>query len=191
MSYMIFLIAALAISLGVLGVAMIYFRHQRSLQEKKNQYQILHKECGAIWRRYESCQGDIDRMRANYTGRVREMNLLLGDVDAKRREIRDVLEILKEESRRVDLEMDRDLLRIIERRKGILQRAWNEYDGKKAAYLGKLQLAHQSQEGMSSINLRRDQEYQRWSQVKLRMERAKREYEALARRSVFSFGARR
>jgi hypothetical protein len=177
-------------SLVIIGLAMAYYHRQRILQEKKIRYLNVKKENSAHWRRYESYQADIDRLRSNYNTRLREMALFKIDIDAKKKEIKEILEILKEETKHVDSVMDRDLVRIIDRRKDILKKLWTEQDGKKAAYLEKLQLAKQNQVSVDIIGSKTEQEYQLWNQTKFLLERIKKEYDLLSKRSFFHFEKR-
>jgi cell division protein FtsL len=188
MNYAILFLLVIIISLVIIGLAMAYYHRQRILQEKKIRYLNVKKENSAHWRRYESYQADIDRLRSNYNTRLREMALFKIDIDAKKKEIKEILEILKEETKHVDSVMDRDLVRIIDRRKDILKKLWTEQDGKKAAYLEKLQLARQNQVSVDIIGAKREQEYKLWDETKFLLERLKKEYDLISKRSFFPFG---
>jgi len=190
MNYAILFFLVILISLGIIGVAMAYYNRQRTLQEKKIQYLNFKKENSAHWRRYESYQADIDRLRSSYNTRIREIHLLNTEIEAKKKEIKEIMEILKEETKQVDSVMDRDLVRIIDRRKDIFKKHWAEQDGKKAAYLEKLQLAKQNQVSVNIIGSKREQEYQLWNQTKFHLERIKKEFDLLSKRSFFPFEKR-
>ncbi|HUU26170.1 MAG TPA: hypothetical protein VM123_00020 [archaeon] len=183
----ILFLVILILALVALAVAMAYYRRQRMLDEKKVHYLGLRKENGNHWRRFESYQADIDRIRSDYNARLREIAILLGEIEQKRKEVRDVLGILKEEVRQKDDSMDRDLGKIIDRRKDIYRKLWSEFNGKKALYLSKLRQAKQSQVAIQNTNVKKDQEYQRWNETKILMERVKKEYESLLRNPLFSF----
>ncbi|MFH1069094.1 MAG: hypothetical protein V1794_05670 [Candidatus Glassbacteria bacterium] len=185
------LIAAILICLAIFGLAIMTFRHQRLLQEKKGMYLNAHKERSLHYRRYTTCQADLERLRVSFNNRLRELGHLKVEIQAKKKEIQDILDILREESKQVDEEMEKDLTRIIERRKGMILNHWKELNGKKALYLGKLKEAQTDKGSRQSLMEKKESEFQMLSRMNSELARLKSEYERIVRRPIFSFGSKK
>jgi hypothetical protein len=181
------IVIALIFSTVVLLLAVKVYRRQQMLDQKRAEYLSFKKMNTAHWKRFETCQVEIDRIKADGKVKSREISLLIVEMDRKRREIREILEILKDESDHMDGAMDRDLLRIADRRKQILKAHWKELNGRKTAFLLKAQELQQCLGAVDGIIQRKDQEYAKWNETKLQLERLKQEFEQLSRSSVLSF----
>lgn len=191
MSAGIMLLLVLILSLGFLFITILIIRHQRMLAEKKFRYLSCMKERDYHQRRYKACQVDIDKLRGSYNSLMRDMNLLLIEMEKKRNEIMDILEILKEESRDVDEQMDQDLTRIIERRKGMLKDNWQEFNGQKTIYLEKLKQAVSDKQSMSRYIMTKEEEFRKWSKLETSLQQFKKEYEQIMRNPIIPFGRKK
>ncbi|MEA1996122.1 MAG: hypothetical protein U9N45_00710 [Gemmatimonadota bacterium] len=186
MNYSLLFLIVLILSIVVLLIGMAYSRHSRRLEEKKVQYINHRKEFNKHSRRYQAYQADIERLRSDYNLRMRELRLLTDEVGPLKKEIREVIEILKGEAERVDSRLDQDLVKIIQRRKDIINTRWISLNTKKTAYVTKIQQARQSQVSIDTIMKKKDKEFQQCNEMKLLMERLKKEYEILAKRPIIS-----
>lgn len=191
MSAGIMLLLVLILSLGFLFVAIMVIRHQRMLAEKKSRYLSCMKERDYHQRRYKACQVDIDKLRGSYNNLMRDLNLLLIEMEKKRNEIKDILEILKEESRDADKQMEQDLTRIIERRKGMLKDNWQEFNGQKTIYLEKLKQAVSDKQSMSRYIMTKEEEFRKWSKLETILQQFKKEYEQMMRNPIIPFGKKK
>jgi len=185
------LLLVLILSLGFLFIAILVIRHQRMLAEKKSRYLSCMKERDYHQRRYKACQVDIDKLRGSYNSLMRDLNLLLIEMEKKRNEIMDILEILKEESRDIDEHMEQDLTRIIERRKGMLKNNWQEFNGQKTIYLEKLKQAVSDKQSMSKYIMTKEEEFRKWSKLETSLQQFKKEYEQMMRNPIIPFGKKK
>ena len=188
MSMTVMFLVALLVSVAILAIAILVFRHQRMLQEKKAQYLKCRKEQGFHHRRYTTYQADLDRLRVAYNSRLRDLMLLGSEIEKSKDEIREILDILREESKTVDEEMERDLSRIIMRRKGMIANLWVATNGKKQLWLEKLKQAREDRRVQSDLIEKKDREFQLLTKTNSELGKLKREYETISRSSVFSFG---
>lgn len=180
-------IVALVLSVIVFFFAVGIHRRQQLLNLKRSEYLVVKRDNAVHWKRFETCQIEIDRCKSDVKMRTRDLNVMILDMDKKRNEIREVLNILREENDRADLEMDRDLTKIVERRKMILRTHWKEMNGLKTLFIQKMKEVSQLRGGIASVTTRKDDEYLKWTRTKMQMERLKREFEAVSRSSIFSF----
>ncbi len=179
---------ALLICLAIMVVAVLVFRHQRMLQEKKAAYQKCSKERVFHHRRYTTLQADLDRLRVSYNNRIRELMLMNSEMEKLKTEIREILEILRDESKSVDQEMEQDLSRIIERRKGMMETRWREINGKKQLWMERIKKAKADRKSQNDLIDKKDREFQLLAQFNNELLKLKSEYEELARSSILSFG---
>lgn len=191
MSAGIMLLLVLILSLGFLFFSILIIRHQRMIAEKKSRYLNCMKERDYHQRRYKACQVDIDKLRGSYNSLMRDLNLLLIEMEKKRNEIMDILEILKEESRDIDEHMEQDLTRIIERRKGMLKDNWQEFNGQKTIYLKKLKQAVSDKQSMSKYIMTKEEEFRKWSKLETSLQQFKKEYEQMMRNPIIPFGKKK
>lgn len=183
-------IAALLLSLLILFYAISVHRRQQLLNRKRAEYMAVKKENAAHWKRFESSQIEIDRQKADIKARTRDLNVMILDMDHKRKEIREVLDILKEESDRMDSRVDQDISKIVERRKQILRTHWKETNGLKTLFIQKMQEVGQLRAGIDNTLSRKDSEYIKWTQTKLQMARLKHEFETISRSSILNYSSR-
>jgi len=179
---------ALLICLGIMVVAVLVFRHQRMIQEKKAAYQKCSKERTFHHRRYTTLQADLDRLRVSYNNRIRELMLMDKEIEGLKGEIREILEILRDESKSVDQEMEQDLSRIIERRKGMTENLWNEINGKKLLWMDKIKQAKTDRNSQSGLIEKKEREYKLLAQYNNELTKLKQEFEELSRSSILSLG---
>ncbi len=179
------------LSLGVLFVAILVIRRQRMLAEKKSQYLACMKQRDYHQRRFKACQVDIEKLRASYNSLLRDLNLLLIEMGKKKKEIKEILEVLKEESKGVDGQVEQDLTRIIERRKGMLKKDWQEFNGKKTSYLEKLKQAISDRQSMNGYIMRKEEEFKKWSELEARLQQLKKEYARMVRNPIIPFGKKK
>ena len=182
---MMFLIALL-IAIFILVIAILVFRHQRALQEKKAMYLRCRKEQGFHHRRYTTFQADLDRLRVAYNSRLRDLMLLGSDIEKAKDEIREILNILREESKMIDEEMKQDLSRIIMRRKGMIENLWTVMNGKKMLWLEKLKKAREDCRTQNDLIDKKEREFKMLNDLNNELGRLKREYESISRSSVFA-----
>ena len=180
-------IAALVLSLVIFFFAVTVHRRQQMLSQKRAEYVAVKRDNASHWKRFETSQVEIDRLKADVKARVRDLNVMILDMDGKRKEIREVLEILKEENDNMDNRMDHDLSKIVERRKQILKAHWKEMNGLKTLYIQKMQEVAAMRGGMNGLLSKKDSEYVKWNKTKLQMERLKREFDSISRSSIMSF----
>jgi hypothetical protein len=173
--------------MAILGLAITAFLHRRLLEEKKAAYLNVRKERGFHYRRFTTCQADLERLRVSFNSRLREVNHLKNEIEGKKKEIQDILDILREEFKQVDNEMDKDLTRIIGRRKGMIVNHWKELNGKKTLYLEKLKESQVDKLSRQKLIETKESEYQMLSQLNSELARLKAEYARIARRSILSF----
>jgi len=181
---------ALVISILILVFAVAFHRRQLILNQKRAEYLTIKRDNASHWKRFETCQVEIDRYKSDVKLRSRDLHVMIVEMDKKRHEIRDVLEILREENDQADNEMDRELTKIVERRKGILRGHWKELNGMKTLFIQKMGDVSQLKSGIDSVLLRKDDEYQKWAKTKVQMERLKNEFDAVSRSSIFSFSGK-
>ncbi|MCE5272851.1 hypothetical protein LLH00_16350 [bacterium] len=181
---------ALVISITILIFAMAFHRRQIILNQKRAEYLTVKRDNAAHWKRFETCQVEIDRYKADVKLRSRDLNVMIVEMDKKRHEIRDVLEILRDENDQAENDMDRELTKILERRKGILRGHWKELNGMKTLFIQKMADVSQLKSGIDSVVVRKDDEYQKWAKTKIKMDRLKNEFEAVSRSSLFSLSGK-
>lgn len=179
------------LSLGVLFIAILVIRRQRMLAEKKSQYLNCMKQRDYHQRRFKACQVDIEKLRASYNSLLRDLNLLLIEMGKKKKEIKEILEVLKEESKGVDGQVEQDLARIIERRKGMLKKDWQEFNGKKTFYLEKLKQAISDRQSMNGYIMRKEEEFKKWSKLEAYLQQLKKEYGRMVRNPIIPFGKKK
>lgn len=175
------------LSLGILLIAILIIRHQRLLAEKKSQYLDCMKKRDYHQRRYKTHQVDIEKLRASYNSLLRDLNLLLTEMEQKGNEIREVLDVLKEESKDIDEQMEQDLARIIERRKGMLKKDWQVFNGQKTSYLEKIKQAISDRQSMNGYIVRKEEEFLKWKELETRLHQLKKEYELILRNPIIPF----
>ncbi len=180
-------IVAIILSAVIFFFAVGIHRRQQLLNLKRSEYLVAKRDNAAHWKRFETCQIEIDRCSSDVKMRTRDLHVMILEMDKKRNEIREILDILREENDRADLEMDRELTKIVERRKLILRTHWKELNGVKTLFIQKMKEISQLRGGISSVLARKDDEYLKWTRTKMQMERLKREFEAVSRSSIFSF----
>ena len=181
---------ALLIAVATLVVAILVFRHQRMLQEKKATYLKCSKEHGFHNRRYKTLQVDLERLRSSYNSRIRELMQMNMEMEQLRKEIKEILEILRDESKSVDQEMEQDLSRIIQRRKGMIKKLWWEINGKKTLWMDKIRQAKADRKSQNDLIEKKDREFQLITQLNKELARLKHEYERLAQSSMIYIGKR-
>jgi len=181
------LLVLLVGSLGLLMVAMAIYRHQRMLAEKKAQYLAARKQSDSYRARFESSQAEITRLRTDYNNILAEMTLLQTEMKEKRKEIKEILDILKEETSHLDEEMNQEFVKIVERRKEILKANWKLLNGEKNAYLEKLKQAQKDKDSMNKVMKKKDEAFRKWTEANVQMKRIAEEYEVLKKSSLFSF----
>jgi hypothetical protein len=186
MSMTMMFVVALLILASILVIAIMVFRHQRALQEKKASYLRCRKEQGFHHRRYTTFQADLDRLRVSYNSRLRDLMLLGSEIEKSKDEIREILDILREESGGVDEEMEQDLSRIILRRKGMIENLWTAMNGKKVLWLDKLKKAREDRKAQNDLIDKKDKEFKLLTELNNELGKLKREYEEISRSSVFS-----
>ncbi len=184
---MMFFVALLISGLTLLA-AILIFRRQRMLQEKKAAYMRCNKERGVRHRRYTTLQADLDRLRASYNSRVRELMQLNREMEKLRNKIKEILGILRDESKSVDQEMDLDLNRIIIRRKGMIEKLWKEINGKKVLWMEKVKQAKSDRKSQNGLIDKKDREFQLLTQLSTELSRLKQDYDQLTQSSILSFG---
>jgi len=173
--------------LGLLMVAMAIYRHQRMLAEKKAPYLAARKQGDSSKDRFESSQAEITRLRTDYNNILAEMTLLQTEIKEKRKEIKEILDILKEETSHLDEEMNQEFVKIVERRKELLKANWKLFNGKKTAYLEKLKQAQKDKDSMNKVMKKKDEAFRKWTEANVQMKRIAEEYEVLKKSSLFSF----
>ena len=181
---------ALVICAVILALAILTYRRQHLLTEMKALYLKARKERAFHYRRYTTYQADIDRLRVNFESHLGELDRLKNEIEAKKKEITDILDILREEIKQTDFEIDKDLTRIIERRKGMILKHWKELDGKKTLYLEKLKEIKQGKVTQRTLVEKKESEFQALSQSNSEIARVKAEYDRVIRSSIFSFGSK-
>ena len=191
MSVGIMFFFVLIVSLGILAIAILFFRQQRILAEKKAQYVSCLKERDFHQRRYKACQVDIDKLRANHNSLMRELNHLLTEMGEKRSELANVLEILKEESKSIDDQMNQDLSRIVQRRKTMLKDDWQALNGQKASYLEKVKKVISDRQSMSAYIAKKEEEFKKWKEFETVLQMLKKQYEQLKRNPIIPFGRKK
>lgn len=179
------------LSLGVLFIAILVIRRQRMLAEKKAQYLACMKQRDYHQRRFKACQVDIEKLRVSYNSLLRDLNLLLIEMGKKKKEIKEILEVLKEESKGVDGQVEQDLTRIIERRKDMLKKDWQEFNGKKTSYLEKLKQAISDRQSMNGYIMRKEEEFRKWSKLEDYLKQLKKEYARMVRNPIIPFGRKK
>jgi len=84
--------------------------------------------------------------------------------------------------------MERDLSRIIVRRKGMIENLWVGMNGKKTLWLEKLKQARADRGAQNDLIDKKDREFQLLTQLNDELGKLKREYDNILRRSILSFG---
>jgi hypothetical protein len=191
MSVGIMFLFVLVVSVVVLSIAILVIRHQRMLAEKKSQYLNCMKQRDYHQRRYKACQVDIDKVRASHNNLLGDLNQLLIEMEEKRNGISEVLEILREESKGVDNQMEQDITRIIERRKGMLKNDWQVFNGLKASYLEKLKKALSDRQSMNEAIMKKEDEFKRWKHLEACLQQLQKEYEQIKRNPIIPFGKKK
>lgn len=179
------------IALIVLFLAMTVYRHQRRLEQKKVEYLALKKETATHWMHYEKAQVNIDRIKSKNKEKQNEMGLMQMEINRNRKEISEIMEILKEEIKNADEEMNQDLSRIISRRKAMLKKSWSNCNLKKRKYLDDLNMIRTLNGSQLDENRKKDVLYNRWKSSGEAMEKIKRDYESLANSSALPFLGRK
>ena len=184
---MMFVVALLVSVMTLIG-AVLVFRHQRRLQEKKAAYVRCTKERGYHHRRYTVLQADLERLRVSFNSRIRDLMQMNTEMEQIKGEVKEILEILRDESKAVDHEMELDLSRIIKRRKGMIMKLWREIDSKKTLWMEKNKQAKAERESQNNLIQQKDKAFKSFTQLSHELARLKQEYERLASSSIVSFG---
>ena len=175
------------VALIILFLALTVYRHQRRLEQKKAEYMAVKKETATHWMHYEKTQINIDRIKGKNREKQNEMGLMQLDIQRNRKEVSEIMEILKEEIKNADEEMDQDLSRIISRRKAMLKKSWSNCNLKKRKYIDDLNMIRKLNESQLEENKKKDVLYNRWKSSKEVMEKIKRDYELLVTSSALPF----
>jgi len=191
MSVGVMFLFILVISAAVLFFAILVIRHQRMLSEKKSQYLSCMKQRDFHQRRYKACQVDIEKLRISHNSLLGDLNQLLIEMEQKRTGIGEVLEILREEPKGLDGQMDRDITRIIERRKSLLKNDWQKFNGLKVSCLEKLRKMISERQAINGVIMKKENEFEKWNQLEARVQQLKKEYEQIKRSSIIPFGIRK
>jgi len=188
MSYGLALVAILILSMAVLFVAIMLFRHQRQVAEIKATFLNSKKQRNFFHQRYLTYQADLDRLRVSYNSMMKELLHIKSEMIDNKNEIKVILEILKEETRGVDDQMSQELSRIIDRRKGIVKRQWLEFNGRKALLIEKMNLALAEKASEESLIQKKDEAFAKLTEMNAILGRIKKDYERIVRSPIISFG---
>ena len=188
MSYGLALVAILILSMAVLFVAIMLFRHQRQVAEIKATFLNSKKQRNFFHQRYLTYQADLDRLRVSYNSMMKELLHIKSEMIDNKNEIKVILEILKEETRGVDDQMSQELSRIIDRRKGIVKRQWLEFNGRKALLIEKMNLALAEKASEESLIQKKDEAFAKLTEMNVILGRIKKDYERIVRSPIISFG---
>jgi len=188
MSYGLAIVAVFILSMAVLVVAIMLFRHQRQVAEIKATFLNSKKQRNFFHQRYLTYQADLDRLRVSYNSMMKELVHIKSEMTDCKNGIKEILEILKEETRGVDDQMSQELSRIIDRRKSIVRQQWQEFNGKKALLLEKMDLALTEKASEESLIQKKDDAFAKLTEMNAILSRIKKEYERVVRSPIISFG---
>ena len=187
MSIGILCLFVLVVASVAISIAALIINQQRKLKEKKMQYLSCSKKRDFHQNRYQGYQKEIERLKSNYNKKLADISFLSEEISNKKQVIKEVLEILREETRPTDYQMEHDSSNITDRRKGMIKKYWQELDGRKALYLEKLNRVLSDQLSLKKLKVKKDDEFQKFSQLQSQVENLKEEYLRLARNPVLPF----
>jgi len=187
MSIGVLCLGILILALVVLFIAFFIIQHQRMLKEKKVQYLSCKKKQKFHHNRYQFYQKDIERLRSDYNKKLKDIIFLSKEISNKKKLILEVLEILREEVKQVDNQMDHDSDRIIHRRKNMIKNYWVELNGIKTAYLEKLKQVQSNQVSLERLKENKDDEFKIFAEIKSELEQLEDEYVRMLRNPVLPF----
>ena len=188
MSYGLAVVAVLILSTAVLFVAIMLFHHQRQVAQIKATFINCKKQRNFFHQRYLAYQADLDRLRVSYNNMMKELLHIKSEMIDDKNEVKNILEILKEETKGVDDQMSQELSRIIDRRKSIVKQQWQEFNGKKALLIDKMNQALAEKASEESLIQKKDDAFVKLTEMNGILTRIKKDYERIVRSPIISFG---
>ncbi|MEA2064176.1 MAG: hypothetical protein U9P14_10790 [Gemmatimonadota bacterium] len=174
----------------VLFAALQAYRRQRLLDQKKAQYLNFKKKGSYHWSRFMKIKADIERTIDKCKMKRNELSLLLLEIADGNEEVRQVLEILKEEIKSNKEETDYDVGRIIDRRKKLLRNRWKDLNGKRTSYQDRRKELQILILSIDEEKREKEREYTRWNETKIILENVKNEYDRIRNQPFFLFAIR-
>ncbi len=187
MSIVISCLLTLIVAMVVLFIAISIARRRQILEEKKAQYLNCKKKQNFHYSRYQSYQKDIERLRSDHNSKLEDIIFLSKEIETKKKVITEIIEILREEIKQIEKHTDGISTKIIERRKGMINKYWQELNGVKTAYLEKLKEVQTDKFSMESLIAKKDEEFRIYSEIQSEVENLKGEYESMLRKLVSPF----
>ena len=188
MSYGLAIVAVLILSIAVLFVAVMLFRHQRQVAEIKAAFFHSKKQRNFFHQRYLTYQADLDRLRVSYNSMMKELLHIKSEMTDNKNEIKEILEILKEETRGVDDQMSMELSRIIDRRKSIVKQQWQAFNGRKALLIEKMNRVLAEKANEESLIQKKDEAFAKLTELNAILARIKKDFDRIVRSPIISFG---
>jgi len=171
----------------VLAGALLITSHQRRLKEKKMQFVNCKKQRDFHHSRFQSHQKEIERLRLDYNNKLTDLSFLSQEISNSKQVITEILDILQEETSALREQTGHDSTKITDRRKEMIKKYWQEFNGKKAGYLEKLKQARSDQVSLERLKAQKDDEFKKCNQLQSRLENLKSEYLRLARNPILPF----
>jgi len=187
MSIGILCLFVLVVASVAIFVAALIINQQRKLKEKKMQFISCSKKRDFHNSRYQGYQKEIERLRSDYNKKLTDLAFLSKEIISKKQVITEILEILREETGPIDYQVDHDSTKIIDRRKGMIKKYWQELDGGKTLYLEKLKRVLSDQVSLKRLKEKKDDEFEKLNQLQSQLENLKDEYLHMARNPVLPF----
>ena len=173
-------------SVAIFAAALI-INQQRRLKEKKMQFISCSKKRDFHQSRYQGCQKEIERLKSDYNKKLTDLAFLSKEMSNKKQVITEVLEILREETSTIHEQMGHDSTNIMDRRKGMIKKYWQELNGEKTSYLEKLKRVGSNQVSLERLKENKDDEFKKLNQIQSQLENFKSEYLRLARNPILPF----
>ena len=126
--------------------------------------------------------------KVNYhNSKLEDIIFLSKEIETKKKVITEIIEILREEIKQIEEHTDGISTKIIERRKGMINKYWQELNGVKTAYLEKLKEVQTDKFSMESLIAKKDEEFRIYSEILSEVENLKSKYESMLRKPVSPF----
>ena len=187
MSIGIVCLFVLVIASAAIFAAFLIINQQRRLKEKKMQFIACSKKRDFHHNRCQGYQKEIDRLRLNYNKKLADIAFLSQEISDKKKVITEVLDILREETRPTDYQIEHDSTNITDRRKEMIKKYWQELDGGKTLYLEKLKRILSDQVSLKRLKEKKDDEFKILNQLQSQVENLKEEYLCMERNPVLPF----
>lgn len=180
-SFLLIFIIALMVLFAFIKIS----HRQQMLNEKKARYGNFIKKRKFHFNRYQAYQKDIERLNSVLNEKFKDMTLLSMEIEDRKKIIKEILDILREEDNKIEEQTDPSFIKIVDRRKSMFKEQWEELNGDKTAYLEKYKQVQADMVPIENLKSKKNNEFRVYSEMRSEEERLKGEYENILQKPVF------